>query len=181
MGNQQVTNRPVAYDPHDDSFCAKNLREMEWVEYQRDAEVHELADQIKEIVDRMMIAKVTYERLQELEFMMGINAETPAVLFQYSDGHWAAMAIAMLTGSRFKKYDLEQVVRFEKSPYTSTPMYYNNIEYVQEGRWEVARRRSEIKVIGTTRYGKNYKTDGIVTGRIEERNETGQGSLFDVH
>ena len=121
----------MIYDPHDDSFIAKNLREEEWRMYQRHPPILELAESIRNITNDGMVAKIKTDRLYELGLEVCFLAAISAVLIQppYDCSHWAGIALCMLSHSRMEKFPEEQVIRFSKSPYDQEPMYWNNIEW----------------------------------------------------
>jgi hypothetical protein len=173
------------FDPHDNSFCAKNLREEEWREYQRNEKTLELAASIKEVFDRGLVAKVSLLSLERITKEIAGRAGTSAVLIQDMSGHWACLALAMLTHGRFEYEEgsMDTVI-FSKSPYEQEPMYYNNIEYVPlYGRswFEPVRKKNETKTTGTSGNGQNDSLDGIFRGGIKERDSPEQGRLFDFH
>jgi hypothetical protein len=171
----------MKYDPHDNSFIAKNLREEEWFEYQRSDEIKALVEQIKTItVDQ--VAVVSNLLLMKLEFQTMAEANTAAIFMQDPSGHWAAIAIAMMAHCYF--IPGEGVIRFYRSPYDQEPMYYNNIEYIKEQGFHnlvPARIRHEAKDTGATGYGQDNSSHGTSRKRDSKRDETGQGSLFDLH
>ena len=172
------------FDPHDDSFCAKNLREEEWREYQRNEQVLELVRSIKRAFDEKLVARVSEFDLMKIAREIACRADTPAVLIQDMDGHWACLALAMLTHGRFE-YDENFTVVFSKSPHEQEPMYHNNIEYVPcPGRsWLMAVRKTknETKTTRSTGNWQDDSLDGLFRGRIKERDSPQQGRLFDFH
>jgi hypothetical protein len=172
----------MKYDPHTNDFCAKNLREEEWFEFQRNIEVVYMADAVRHLTEDGKIAVVNIESLYRFAFFVSIDAGTPACLYQYSEAHWAAMAIAMMTHCYFEKYPDEGIVRFTKSPINQEPMYYNNIEWVEEGRWQIPVRKNEdSKALRTTGNRQNYKTNVPSSKGIGDGNTPQQGRLFNIY
>lgn len=175
----------IYYDPHDDSFCAKNLREEEWFEYQRDYEALAIVVEIKKIFEEGFTARLESSALQRLTFRIASRAGTQAVLIQDMSCHWACLALAMMTHGRFQ-YVENEAVRFEKSTIEQEPMYFHNIEYVPcPGKsWLMPVRKktiNETKTAGTTGNWKNDPIDGLFRNGIKERDSPQQGSLFDLH
>lgn len=154
----------MIYDPHDDSFCAKNLREEEWVEYQRDELIKALVPFATAAFDKEHDARMSISYLNELGERIAMRAGTMAIFIQ--DSHhwfWASMAIAMLIHARFEDFPEENCVRFSRSKIEQEPMYYNNIEYVpcQGKSWLVpVRKRTNIKI---------DETLGMVIPKIKEK------------
>ncbi len=141
----------MKYDPHDDSFIAKNLREEEWFVYQKDERTNSLAESIKGAFILGYLAKIKNSVLYELGIDISMRAGTPAVLIQppWDGSHWAGIALCMLTKAYMEPSESEKVIRFSKSPYSQEPMYWNNIEWVEEiGRTSLVPRRK--KIIKTT-------------------------------
>lgn len=172
-------------DPHDDSFIAKNLREEEWVEYQRDNEVEEYVVAIKAAFDNGMVARINRLSLSNLGFDVACKAGTPAPLILCTDnGHWAALALCMLTHGRFQLYPDEECYRFTRSPFEQEPMYYNNIEWVNQKGFHFlvpVRKESETKVAGSPRNGEDDTSHGVSGKRSRDGDSPRQTSLFDIH
>lgn len=172
----------MVYDPHDDTFIAKNLRQEEWREYQHDKDVAEIAETIKETVANGMVARISHDTLYNLGVEVAMSATIHPVLIQNSfHDHWAAIALCMLTHTQVEVSDF---YRFSKSPHEQEPMYYNNIEYVKfDGiPWLVPVRRSnEVKDTRPTWYRKNNKTTRVSGEGDSTGNTSSQGSLFDFH
>lgn len=173
------------YDPHDDGFCAKNLREEEWYEYQRDEETLELVETIKTAFANGNVARVSRDNLYAVGFMVSATAGTSAVLMQSQHhDHWAALAICMLSRGSFKMFEKEEVYRFYKSKHEQEPMYWNNVIWIQPPNIRYAypeRREVETETTGTPRHGQNDQTSAISGKRTGKGDSTGQASLFDFH
>lgn len=177
----------MIFDPHDESFISKNLDREEWVEYCRDDETANLANQILEVFDQGLVAKIDYERLDLLGFKIACIAGTHAALIQMKKhSHWAGMALCMLTHGRMEDFPEEKVYRFSKSPCDNEPMYYHNIEYVPcYGKsWMMAvrkRPKDEVKNIGATGLREDDSTSSIPGEGVGGWDKTGQGRLFNVY
>jgi hypothetical protein len=120
-----------SYDPHDDSFIAKNLDLEEWVEYQRDEQILTIVGDITKAFEAGLIAKIDNSELKKLGFLIACKAGTfaPLISMRHHD-HWAAMALCMMSHGRMEVYKEEDVTRFSRSLHDNPPMYYDNIYYV---------------------------------------------------
>lgn len=140
----------ITYDPHDDSFIAKNLREEEWFVYRQDTRTLNLAESIKEIINQGLVAKIKSTELYDLGLEIAFKAAIPAILLQppWHGEHWAGLALCMLTHAYMEPNESEQVTRFYKSPYNQEPMYYDNVEWVTAyGRNYLVPARKKVMVI----------------------------------
>ena len=166
-------------DPHDDRFWAKNLDKEIWFEFQRDLEID------KEVLDLQLAfaeeACLVYDKeaLNEVAMRVFASCELPYHRLQTDNYYWAAMAMCMLSHGRMMVRESD--VAIGKSPIEQQPMYYDNIEYVEEGRWLVPRRKNETKDPGAPRHRQNYKVNAVSRGGNKERYISLQGSLFDLH
>jgi hypothetical protein len=121
----------MIFDPHSPNYDAKNLKEEWWLGFQRDPETKALAKEIKNIFERALIARVTYETLDTLGMNVLFKVAEPAVILQNLHFHiWTAIAICLLSHGRCESFDELQIMRFSKSPFDNEPMYGDNIKYV---------------------------------------------------
>lgn len=173
------------YDPHDNGFCAKNLRAEEWHEYQQDEETHELVEDIKTAFGNRMVARVSRITLYDLGFLVACKAGISAPLIQSQNhDHWAALAICMLSHGSFKNFEEEGVYRFYKSLIELEPMYWNNVIWIHPPNTRYAypeRRKIETQIAGTPGHRQNDKTNAVSGKRTGERDSSGQASLFDLY
>lgn len=172
-------------DPHNPNrFDAKNLREDEWFEYKRNKAVQELVQEIKEITETGWLATISKDYLEQLGQMVSMRAGISAILIQIADhAHWAALAICMMSHSSMMYMD--GVYKFSKSPFTNEPLYYDNIEWVEDPvkHWLTARLRTlnETKIARASRNRKDDSTNSASREGITERSTSQQLGLFDIH
>ena len=112
-------------DPHACDFQACNLDIELWRTARRDPEVLKLAETIKEVIDRGLIAKVQCSVLADMEIDITFRANT-SEFWLSKDGWWIAMSICMLTRGRMER-PKEGVIRFTKSPFDREPTWHHNI------------------------------------------------------
>lgn len=178
-------------DPHYVPYGSLNFDEEYWRQFQTDKRTLDLAEQVKDILSRDLIAAIPIPKLEVIGWDVAAESGMETTRMQYCHGfHWASVAICILAKAAKEDFFKEDLVRFYKSEYDNSPYLRANIAIIADpkDRWgknvlkeHLRKSEDEAKAVGPSRYGENNKTHGTARGRASDRNETRQGSLFDLY
>jgi hypothetical protein len=140
-------NSPLSdnlHDPHYVPYGTINLDSECWRKYQHDEKTLKLSEEIKEILDKGLIAVVRMNILDELAFDVACECGLDHVrICSMGTCHWSSIAICMMIHGAMSKFPEEGIVRFYKSEYDNEPYYGDNVVNVPDRkcRWG----RNELK------------------------------------
>jgi len=174
----------LRFDPHSPGFRAANLDPEVWRTAQTDDKSLELVETIRRITEKGLAARIKSSVLQDLEIMLIFKSNTYEDNVSVLTGHFAAMALCMMTRTKCEQNNSEKMFRFSKTSFDREPSWWHNVTKVYgEGRsWDWVRKdENEVKDTRTARNREDYEVVRTPRKGSRKRDKPGQDSLFNLY